>query len=64
MIDPIYNINAFLNDRGGLGLLLKSLFGYNGNPALIESVAYVGYFVVIWWALRMQRRIVLESQPA
>ena len=37
------------------GELLKSLFGYNGNPALTEALAYVAYLVAIGWALRRRR---------
>ena len=33
LMDPIYNINAIFSDKSTLGLLFKSLLGYNGNPA-------------------------------
>lgn len=55
VVDPVYNINPVLSDGEGLGLLLKTLFGYNGNPALTESIAYLSYFVIIWLALRWRR---------
>jgi high-affinity iron transporter len=55
IVDPIYDINPVLDDKVGLGLLLKTLFGYNGNPALSESVAYVIYFVLIFLASRRTR---------
>jgi high-affinity iron transporter len=54
IVDPIYNINPVLNDKEGLGLLLKTLFGYNGNPALTESAAYVLYFILVFFVLRAQ----------
>ncbi len=60
LIEPLYNINPFLSDQVGVGVLLKTLFGYNGNPALPETLAYVGYFVAIWLALRVRR----APQPA
>jgi high-affinity iron transporter len=56
IVDPIYDINPILNDKEGLGLLLKTLFGYNGNPALSESIAYVVYFVLIFVASRRWQR--------
>jgi high-affinity iron transporter len=55
LVEPLYNISSILSDQAGLGLLLKALFGYNSNPALLETLAYVAYFVVIWAALRAQR---------
>ncbi len=60
LMDPFYNISAVLSDQAGLGLMLKTLFGYNANPALLETLAYVGYFVLIWAVLRVQR----APQPA
>ena len=61
LIDPIYNINAIFSDKSTLGLLFKSLLGYNGNPALIETLAYVSYLLIIgWFILGRSRRL----QPA
>lgn len=56
LVDPLYNVNALLDDKAGAGLLLKTLFGYNGNPALFETIAYLAYYAVIWLALRGQRQ--------
>jgi len=61
LMDPIYNINAIFSDKSTLGLLFKSLLGYNGNPALIETLAYVSYLLIIgWFILGRSRRL----QPA
>jgi high-affinity iron transporter len=30
-----------------MGQFLKALFGYNGNPSLIEALSYVAYFAAI-----------------
>ena len=49
LMDPIYNINAVLSDKSTLGQVFKSLLGYNGNPALSEALAYVGYLVLVGW---------------
>lgn len=41
---PIWDINHILHDKKStLGLLLKGLFGYNGNPSLIEAGLYLSY---------------------
>jgi high-affinity iron transporter len=50
-VDPLYDVALLLSDKSGLGLALKTLSGYNANPALTESVAYVTYLVVIAVAL-------------
>ncbi len=47
LIPHVWNINPFLNERHGLGAFLKSLFGYNGNPSLLEVIAYVLYLAGI-----------------
>jgi high-affinity Fe2+/Pb2+ permease len=33
-----------------LGSILKALFGYNSNPALVEVVAYVSYLEIVFIA--------------
>lgn len=43
IVDPVWDVNPILSDKSTLGLFLKALFGYNGNPALTEVVAYVVY---------------------
>lgn len=45
IVDPLWNINPILSDKSVPGELLKSLFGYNGNPALTEALVYVAYLV-------------------
>jgi len=55
VVDPLWNINPILSDKSTVGELLKSLFGYNGNPALTETAAYVAYLAVIGWFLRRRQ---------
>jgi high-affinity iron transporter len=43
IIYPIWNINHILNEKEGVGSFLKALFGYNGNPSLLEFTLYVVY---------------------
>lgn len=54
---PLWNINHILNEKEGLGSFLKALFGYNGNPSLIEVAAYVSYMTVVISFLRRLGRI-------
>ena len=39
------------HENGYIGSILKGLFGYNGNPSLIEVLGYAGYclFIVVAW---------------
>jgi high-affinity Fe2+/Pb2+ permease len=37
-----------LPEDSGLGSILRALLGYADSPHLIEVVAYLAYFVVVW----------------
>lgn len=52
IIEPLWDINFILPEDSILGQMLKALFGYNGNPSLTEVLAYLGYFLVIFYGLR------------
>lgn len=43
VIEHVWDINGVLSDKSELGLLLKALVGYNGNPSLTEVAAYLLY---------------------
>ena len=47
IVEHAYDINSILNEGGTLGTFLKALLGYNGNPSLLEVLAYLGYLAVI-----------------
>jgi high-affinity iron transporter len=36
-----------LHENGAIGAILKSLFGYNGNPSALEVAAYSAYIVIV-----------------
>jgi high-affinity iron transporter len=55
-IDPIWNLNPILDESSLTGSMLKALFGYNGNPSLTESLAYVLYLAVILLGIRLLAR--------
>ena len=46
-VEHVWDINPILDENGPLGSFLKALFGYNGNPSLLEVISYVAYFVAI-----------------
>lgn len=53
-IEHVWDTNSVLNETSTVGEILKALFGYNGNPSLLEVVSYMVYWVVAlfgvrWW---------------
>lgn len=37
-----------LHEKGAVGSILKGLFGYNGNPSLIEVLSYIFYLILVF----------------
>ena len=56
IVEHIWNLNPILSEDSTFGAILKALFGYNGDPALTEMIAYVAYFVAIGLGLRAARQ--------
>lgn len=49
VVEHLWDTNGVLNEKVGVGAFLKALLGYNGNPSLIEVVAYWTYLTVVGW---------------
>lgn len=47
LVEHVWDINPILDERSVAGAFLKALFGYNGNPSLLEVIAYVAYFTAV-----------------
>ncbi len=58
VIEHVWNINPeaplseqgiypALHENGSIGGIAKGLFGYNGNPSLIEVISYLVYLIII-----------------
>jgi len=45
IVEHVWDMNAILDETALIGTLAKSLFGYNGNPSLLEVLALL-------WVLR------------
>ena len=59
LIDPVWDLNPLLPEQGLPGSLLRGLFGYNGNPSLLEMLGYAAYAAVavfLWRSLARRRR--------
>jgi high-affinity iron transporter len=52
VIEHVWDVNSVVDETSLAGLLLKTLFGYNGNPSLIEMIAYLGYLLTVSILLR------------
>ncbi len=56
IIEHVWDINHILSDKGTLGLMLKALVGYNGNPSLTEVIAYAAYLTSIGFYVFAERQ--------
>jgi high-affinity iron transporter len=43
----VYNIGGFVSEDSITGGILKSLFGYNSSPSLLEIIIYLAYILMI-----------------
>jgi len=54
LYEHIWDMNGILDEKGFIGGILKALFGYNGNPALLEVFAYLTYLGGIFTYFKMK----------
>lgn len=45
-VEHVYDINHIIDEKGTGGSILKAIFGYNGNPSLLEIISYLGYLLL------------------
>jgi high-affinity iron transporter len=64
IIQHVWDINHIINEKAFTGEILKTLFGYNGNPSLTEIMAYVAYFLVLFLGLHRQQVKLAALQQA
>jgi high-affinity iron transporter len=65
-IEHVWDINNVLDERGAVGTFLKALFGYNGNPSLLELISYLVYLGATGLATWQRRQVparAASSQP-
>lgn len=63
-VEHVWDINHVVDDGSGVGLWLKALLGYNGNPSLMEVIAYPTYLALASWYFVMLRPHVEAVAPA
>jgi len=61
IVEHVWDVNMILDENSVAGQLLKTLFGYNGNPSLTEMIAYFGYIITtsIFW--RRDNKITVKT---
>ena len=64
IIEHLWDINHILDESSLSGLILKTLLGYNGNPSLTEVLAYLVYFLALFFGFRWQSRQLTVTQQA
>ncbi|HSK87349.1 MAG TPA: iron uptake transporter permease EfeU [Anaerolineales bacterium] len=47
VVEHVWDVNAIVDENSVAGQLLRTLFGYNGNPSLTEMIAYFIYLAVV-----------------
>jgi len=65
LINSAWDTRVWLDNDSTVGALLRSLFGYNAQPSVLEVVVYFGYWLVIvqairWWTNRLGNRLAQE----
>jgi high-affinity iron transporter len=56
-IAHVWDLTRVMDDSSGVGVVLKTLVGYNSSPSLLEVLSYLAYWVlalvgVRWWVDR------------
>ena len=47
IVEQVWNVNPIIDETSVFGELLKTLFGYNGNPSLTEIIGYMAYLASV-----------------
>ena len=67
-VEHVWDINHILDENSTVGLVLKAMLGYNGNPSLLEVIGYVAHWVFALFGMSwlVDRRINrnMAAQPA
>ncbi len=66
VVEHVWDVNSIIDEKSVSGELLKTLFGYNGNPSLTEMIGYFGYLIIVsifFGRSTMARREVKAAQP-
>jgi len=60
VIEHVWDVNMILDEKSVAGELMKTLFGYNGNPSLTEMIGYFGYIIVTFIFWRRDNKVTVK----
>jgi high-affinity iron transporter len=64
IVEHVWDVNMILDENSVAGQLLKTLFGYNGNPSLTEMIAYFAYIITTAFFWRRENKTLPTKAPA
>jgi high-affinity iron transporter len=59
LVEHVWDSNWIVNDQGNLGMILTSLFGYDGSPSLSEIAGYLLYWLAVTILMYRDRTVAL-----
>ena len=62
VVEHVWNINHILPEKSTFGRFLTAIFGYNGNPSLVEVVIYPVYLALVLWFYFRPIKVSRESK--
>jgi high-affinity iron transporter len=63
LVEHVWNMNPILDEHSAVGMSLKALVGYNGDPSLLEVIAYGAYLAAVGaFGLRRGRSTVSAAE--
>ncbi|MHA1719398.1 MAG: high-affinity iron transporter [Promethearchaeia archaeon] len=62
IIEHFYDINFIIDEKGIFGSFLKGLFGYNGNPSLLEMITYIFYILIVFTIWKFLKKEPSQNQ--
>ena len=61
IVEHVWDVNMILDENSVAGQLLKTLFGYNGNPSLTEMIAYFAYIITTAFFWRRDNKVTVTT---
>lgn len=61
-VEHVWDINYLIDEDGMFGEFMKSLFGYNGNPSLLEVLVYLGSLAIMIGLYNKKKRSSIHRQ--
>jgi len=61
IVEHVWDVNTILDENSFAGQLLKTLFGYNGNPSLTEIIAYFAYIATVFVFWRRDNKVTVKA---